>query len=248
FWRSPNKVRTASGLALGGIVFLIAVNTMLPEGTFAAEFNSIFEEGTTEGTGEDRWIVWGAALEVWRSYPITGVGLGNFGITAANHFGPGELGGMYATNPNRLAGMAIHNDYIQILSEMGILGLATYGAMLFAFFRNGRRLRTKVYGAMWQRETGGGIDLSMLSLAFEAAMIALLIDGVFYPQLDKPWFWALMILQFSIYHNLRDAIRRSGMGAPRPPPRPRSQLQAPGLVPAGSGAHGPGGVPALPRS
>jgi O-antigen ligase len=206
--RSPKKVQTTLGLVGAGLVLSLASEVMMPGGGFWSEMATTFEEGASEGTtGQDRLVVWGAAAKVWTQHPIVGVGLANFGPYASGYFQYGELEGMYA-DPRTIFLKAVHNDPVQLLAETGLLGLGLYCAMLVLFFQKANRLRRPAFRRAWQNETGGLFKLEHVSFGFEGAMVALLLNGLFYPQLDRIWFWGLLVFMWIIYHHLEGVVRR----------------------------------------
>jgi O-antigen ligase len=80
-----------------------------------------------------RLLFWSAALEMAREHPLTGVGASHYGVAYANararfvaDHPDSKLSGMLE---DHLAGVA-HNEYLQILAELGSIGLALF--LLFA--------------------------------------------------------------------------------------------------------------------
>ena len=82
----------------------------------------------TEDIGP-RWIIWKAAARMFREHPIVGQGIGTFQIHYPQ-FRPNDywLGGL---DPNV---SHAHNEYLEILAEMGGIGLVTFAGVVFAFF------------------------------------------------------------------------------------------------------------------
>lgn len=198
--RSPRKGQTAGGLAIAGVVVLIATRILFPGGAFWTEMQSAFTEGTEEGTGADRWALWSAGVRVFQARPLIGVGPQNFGAFAATYFRPGEVGDQYADNPARLWGRRLHSIYVQILCEGGIVGSALFLALLADFVARNRRLRTRQASAAWDAGGGEALQLRALSLGLECAMIAYLVTGFFYDQLDVHWLYTLLIVNALLWH------------------------------------------------
>jgi O-antigen ligase len=211
--RARHKLR-AFALSLVAVgVTLVAIDVIFPEGEFWAEMRTI-SEGTEAGTGQTRWIMWKMALQIFAHHPIFGVGAGNFGVNASQEisYDPSrpEFG-----DPARLYNMALHNLYMQILSEEGILGFALFCWMTLDCFLRLRRLRTAPALATWHRR-GGEMDLRSLSFALELSMIAFLANAVFYNQLYIHWFWTLVTLAFTLTRvALPDAARARSPSARR---------------------------------
>jgi len=176
---------------------LIVIMVMFPNGEFWDEMASITEEGTTSGTGEQRWVLWKAAAELFLAYPLLGVGPGNFGPNAAEYFteqGVTNMGSTFDT-PNKMYSIALHNDYVQVMAEQGLVGLFAFVAVFIYFFRYVRFLRTEAVQQAWASQAGGFIGSSNLALALEAAMIGVMVTSVFYPQMFITyWSWSIMMM------------------------------------------------------
>ncbi|MDT7688388.1 MAG: hypothetical protein QOE46_1147 [Acidobacteriota bacterium] len=82
-----------------------------------------------------RFLYWGAAVEMWRTRPLTGVGAGGFSSKmpearaafASDH----PQSSLPAINENYLCAGA-HNEYLQIFAELGATGLALFVAFCAA--------------------------------------------------------------------------------------------------------------------
>jgi hypothetical protein len=99
--RSPRKGATlVAGIAAAAIV-IVAASMLFEEGFFWNEMMSVFEEGTAEGTGEDRWELWMAAVKVFQAQPIFGTGPRNWGVYAALNLNPLPTPEGIAANLNR---------------------------------------------------------------------------------------------------------------------------------------------------
>lgn len=88
--------------------------------------------GAEDENTQSRLLFWGVAIELWRAHPLKGVGANHYAIAfpegraafAASH----TDSKLSALNEGHLAVLA-HNEYLQILSELGLVGL-----LLFALF------------------------------------------------------------------------------------------------------------------
>jgi O-antigen ligase len=97
---------------------------------------------------QDRYDLWQAAERMWQLHPVTGVGVKNF-----VHFRDGEApldlsSGSDAASGGRFVRVQLlspHNEYLLILSEQGLLGLAALLSYLFVLIVGPlRRLRGSV--------------------------------------------------------------------------------------------------------
>lgn len=164
--------------------------------TFLAEMMTITDTG---GTRSDREVLWTAAITIWKERPLIGVGGQSFGPFAASFFKPGEVGGDYAKNPRTLYERSLHNIYVQILCEFGILGSALFLWLFFDFWRKNWRLQKKDAGAIWRERGGGQVELRAVALGMESMMVAFMGCGYFYNQLEVHWLYTLVALNALVY-------------------------------------------------
>jgi hypothetical protein len=78
----------------------------------------------------DRWM---AALSMWISHPLLGVGLGCYPDLYYQHI-------YYVHSFEGKLHMGAHNIYLEILAELGVVGLLTYLVMILTFLLETRRL------------------------------------------------------------------------------------------------------------
>ncbi|TMB87453.1 MAG: O-antigen ligase family protein [Chloroflexi bacterium] len=204
--RSPHTGKTTRGLLLATAVFLIATNLIYPNGQFWARLGTITSEGTSAGTGADRWALWHIGWRVFLMRPLVGVGADNFGIFAYSHIPTAELPGSYHLNEWFIYGRGLHNIYVQLLAEFGLVGAACFGWMLVDFWQRNRDLRTQPFRLAWQRLGPAGIDLRTLSLAFEGGMVAFLLTGCFYNEIYEPWLYSLLALNGVLHLTLKRSL------------------------------------------
>ncbi len=195
--RSPHKGKTFAAMIGVVLVIVAAASLLFEEGFFWNEIMSVFEEGTTEGTGEDRMILWGAGWRVFTERPFLGAGLRNWGVVAASLFQPGELPGDYA-NPGRLYTMNLHNVWLTILAESGIIGSMAFLWILVDFWRRNKAMRTAEAEARWVM-MGGTIKLRSIALGLEASMLAFIFNSIIYAMMSLHWFWTMLGLNFLLH-------------------------------------------------
>lgn len=196
--RSPRKGRTFVAGAVGAVIVTVAATALHPENSFWAEIKSVFEEGTSEGTGEDRWELWMAAVAVWKENPILGTGPRNWGVFAAQFFEPGEIGGMYSHNPGMLYDRSLHSLYFTTLAELGVAGCLALIWILVDFWRRNAALRTPEAEERWRR-IGGRMRLRPLALGLEACMVAFLVTAAFYALSGIHWLYTLLALNLMLH-------------------------------------------------
>lgn len=99
---------------LGGIVWGFSTQPQ-----YVARFESITNT-TTDGSNLGRFDVWTSSINMFKDYPVTGVGIGQWRtIYEASYRLPTENQHLYHA----------HNNFIQLLGEVGLLGLL--GVLIF---------------------------------------------------------------------------------------------------------------------
>jgi len=97
--------------------------------------------------------------------------------------------------PDKMYMMALHNDYVQVMVEQGLVGLFALASIFVYFFKSVRYLRSEVVQKAWMNQTGGFIDPGNLARGLEAAMIGFMVTSAVYPQLFiNYWMWSIMML------------------------------------------------------
>ncbi|MGH7678106.1 MAG: O-antigen ligase family protein [Gemmatimonadaceae bacterium] len=187
--RSPRKLATGLGIFAALILVVVGASLIFDPGFFWNEITSAFAEGTEEGTGAQRWELWKVGFKVWAMSPIFGVGGNNFGAFAATHFEYGQLEAF--PNPSFLYGYNLHNAYMQILSEFGLLGICALGFAFWNFSKRNRELRSPEASRIWDATSGGRFELRYLAYGLEAANLANMLGGMFYASLFMPWFYVI---------------------------------------------------------
>ena len=85
---------------------------------------------STDGlTGEGRSDLWAETIPLIRAYPVFGCGLGGY-ETAFSRF---KISGVLVTDD------FAHNDYLQLLAELGLVGFVIGAALAFSVVRTALR-------------------------------------------------------------------------------------------------------------
>lgn len=119
--RKKALVLVSTVVVLIGVAFLLAGAPGTSEVWGSQDILSLFRRGVLAGQFTDSWRAenWSHALRLFRQFPITGYGLGNVWIDFTSE---------------------IHNTYLSVLAEMGIVGavaiLSLFGYIGFVAFRN----------------------------------------------------------------------------------------------------------------
>jgi len=187
--RSPQRMKTIAALLLLAIVVVPAAALLVPLDEYIAEIRSSSE-------GDDgRMAVWTLAWNVFKTSPVVGVGAFNFGPVASEITEPDPTRAKGA-DPAQLWNAWVHNAPMQILAEEGLVGIALWIVMVVGFFRRNARLRTDEARSRWAARGGKAVDIRMISLSLNAAMVGWLGCSIFYNQIYLHWFWSLITLSY----------------------------------------------------
>lgn len=199
FLKSKYKLRMAvSIVGIASIVTITAVS-FFPSGVYLKEMKSSYK-GFEDSTGSDRWVLWQIAWLEFLDYPILGVGPQNFGNMAIKYrdkitFKKDEL---YA-DPNQLWGRALHNVYLELLSEIGLLGFLSFFFLIYGYYKSGKRDNIKHENNYDVVDPGERpIEPDNVFLSYRTSMslsiIAYLINAVFYQMLYIDWLFYILIM------------------------------------------------------
>jgi O-antigen ligase len=225
--RSPKKLLTAGAMLGAAAVVFLGAMLFFDGAAFWHEIMSSFSEGNTEGTGKQRWELWTAALLVFREHWVFGVGAGNVGAYAASIFEPGQF--ELFPNPAMFYGFNLHNSYMQVLAEFGVVGFAAFMWLHIDFFLKNRQLRTRDAVAHWNAGGGGRLfDVRYASLALEAGFLALMLTNLVYANLFEAWLVVFWTLNRTMWGVTREVGKRRSTPQSR---RRRPSVLAPGPSP-----------------
>jgi O-antigen ligase len=152
--------------------------------------------------------MWTAAVGVWRQHPLFGVGIDNWGAFAASFYRPGELEGNYFFNPGALYGRSAHNQYVTVLAEQGLVGVAAFAWIFIDFWRRNIAMRSAAAVARW-KELGGRLNLRHVALGLEAAVVGWMAAAALYSMRGVHWLYTLLALNLLIHSFVRSATPSS---------------------------------------
>lgn len=130
------------------------------------------------GTAKARLVIWEGALKLSARKPILGSGLGQFRVLIPRTRDPRYLdyGVSFVT-------LHAHNEYLEVLAETGVVGLAAFLALLVLLFRHVLRAT---------RETRDHA-LRLTAIGFLSGSLALLVSNAFSVNMRWPtgtfFFW-----------------------------------------------------------
>lgn len=159
-WNSRQKV------AASVVVFLLIVGALaVMPGQYAERLTSITrfndpndETGNAE-SAQGRIKGLKVGFEILTRRPIAGVGIGCFSVYNHEHHGS-------SLNPHNLLG--------QIMGELGLLGMAAFGFLIYSLFKHVKFVKLRYQAAGWPR------DLQYyVSMAVMIATISMFFQGLF---------------------------------------------------------------------
>lgn len=103
------------------IAFLLFAALLVVEDDWAARFATTF----SLDANQDRIVLWMAALEILRDNPVLGTGPGSFLYVSDDYIEPARHRG-HATP---------HNIVLSVASDLGVVGLLTFGWLMFGAAR-----------------------------------------------------------------------------------------------------------------
>jgi O-antigen ligase/cytochrome c-type biogenesis protein CcmH/NrfG len=136
-----------------GVLFLAAFLFLSPAGLVLQ-----FGEVATEQSTENRLPIWKDTVHLLGAYPLFGIGAGNFF--------PALL--RYQTSALDVAWTNAHNDYLQWLTELGLVGWALGAVLVCTVF--GRAVRAAVSSPI--------TETRLLALACTGSLTAMLIHSI----------------------------------------------------------------------
>jgi len=161
------------GLLVGGLATLL-----LPQ-MFVDRLQAIV---TLSDRAAGRIDIWLVALRMIPSHPILGVGLGNF-ERAFDRYLPDTSGLAYGVR----RGMASHNIFLNVQSELGVIGLFLFAAFITISIRSGLL-------AVMNLRQAGSPEVAALALAAWLSLVGILIVGLFIDVQYWKLFWLLLAL------------------------------------------------------
>jgi O-antigen ligase len=131
-----------------------------------------------------RESLWTVAEQAVKDHPILGIGAGNF-IRVAPTYTVGDLN--LPRFDSILSGHVVHNTYLEVLTELGPLGLLMFLGLIAVSFALGVR-------AVRQFERAGYWELEMLTRGFLIGMAGMLVASTFATATYEKQLWLLIAL------------------------------------------------------
>lgn len=169
----PRLVRTnkllLTILLIGVVVVLIVYNTENPlTGGGQVSITSRFSAMASVSSRDERFLAWLGSIYQWKNSKIIGTGIGTYQLMAID-----TLQEAMRDYPSLLYGWnnfkRTHNDYLQILGETGVLGLAAVALLMCVLI---------VYAFRYLKSVQDKDDL-LLFLSLACAFVAFMVQSFF---------------------------------------------------------------------
>jgi O-antigen ligase len=168
-----------------GTVAIVILLVLAGVGVYFLNDPSALQRVQESNHGSGRLDIWTVAWRVVQDHPIFGVGLAQFPQVSPHYvLAPGLL--EYA-NLIIEKHIVVHNLYLQLWAEDGIVGLLLFLALVVASLRRGWR-------AVRQFEALGDRELATAARTVLIALIGMLIASFFLSNLEAGQLWVLLAL------------------------------------------------------
>jgi O-antigen ligase len=188
-------------IAVIGIAAMVGVFLLF--GVFSADRFSIGAILNSKGTG--RIAIWSGAIQVLQGHWVLGLGLGGFNINAIyllQNTSNVDLSILSNRTVQAQGGIVAQNLYLQIVLDMGLIGLVLYLGVICTTLKNLWDLRKTEWGDM--------------AWAFAGALIGGLVAGMFASQYNQKFVWLIIGLAASGFVRRRLTPPHGAVIAPSP--------------------------------
>jgi O-antigen ligase len=172
-WR-PRSVSRALVLLLlfGGVTLLQTIPSSLTQDRPSFVTRLQTETGAHDPNTSTRLLTWAVGFEMWRERPLTGVGANNYDTAFAEARAQFSIShpnsGLVGLIEERLVERA-HNEYIQILAELGAVGFALFVAFCVALIIAAWRVLRRAQSPL---ALGGVCSLVVFALSSGASSVS----------------------------------------------------------------------------
>ncbi len=175
-------------------------NPLAPGTNVAARTSSIFDDRGFQTTGgKARVLAWKASIYQFKDYPIIGNGIGTYMLTAVDY-----MGDAVQDEPEYIDSWSnfkrTHNDYFQVLGEMGLFGFlsmaVTLVLLIIMFFL--------ILGD--QKNPDDAILLILLAVAFTEILGHSFTEFPLHLLPNQLWALAMTGLGFGRYFNVKKRL------------------------------------------
>ncbi len=173
------KTRLGLKSVIGVILIGFMLYSVLPD-----KQKERFESMGKDDTSTQRLEYWKFGLDIMQEYPGLGIGYGNW-LDYCWYIYPNGLGRENKCEQS-------HNSFIEVGSELGLVGLLVFFIMLmYVFIMNAR---TRKYAEKFDNKL-----LLYLAYGLDGGLVGYLISGFFIAAFFYPFFWMQMAMTSALY-------------------------------------------------
>jgi O-antigen ligase len=176
----------------GGLALLIVILGFVLYLTNDSTLTRVVSMQGTEDITNGRTHFWSIAWQIFKDYPILGSGLDSYGTAFPNY---DTWNGIYRLE-------SAHNDYLQILSDAGILGFLCVASFIYLLFKQSLRIISNAESRFRRNTAIGGL----------AGCFGILVHSFFDFPLRTPsnsfFFLTLAVLATASIHTSQKVRRR----------------------------------------
>lgn len=188
FWlRSPKKFFV--GITILLLTSAYWINS--PE-TIKNRFASILRY-EQDPTAAARLEIWEDGVRIFLENPLTGAGINNFVSTSAAY---------YRSQSMQSLDLAPHNIFIQVSSEIGILGLICLVLVILMIFR--RNMQTR---RLLLRDGRKNDWITNFAYALDLSVVGYVVSGSFLSVLYYPHLYLILAFTVSLHHITRQRVK-----------------------------------------
>lgn len=170
--------RARAIITVGALAFVLAAVAYY---TFVTDPVAIQTISSQDNVGS-RETLWSVASQVVRDHPVAGVGAGNFVVVEPEY----TLSNIDLPRVDLVVRPELaHNSYLQVLAELGVIGLAAFLTVIARSLQLARR-------AAHTFARGGDYELDMLSRGFLIGTAAMLVAYFFATNQYEKQLWLLL--------------------------------------------------------
>lgn len=174
FLKSQKKIL----MAFSGLILLAVAIPLVPERYIERIASTANYE--TDESANIRLTLWSAGVRMVADRPLLGVGVGNFSTA---------YGSTYRQEDSANLWWEPHNNFIQSASEMGLLGLVTFVALMVVTFRENKRSRIALRAAGEDK-----VFLTSYMQAIDIGLIGYIVSGCFITSTYYPHLYLMAML------------------------------------------------------
>lgn len=198
------RVRISPKALATGLVLLVGLAALAPN-AYVTRVNDLIatisgEKDPSETSAADvsvdgRKAEMQVALRMFADNPLLGVGAGNYAFNFQRYSQDLHL-------MNRGEDRNAHSLYLQIAAERGLIGLASFGTLLWLMARSLRQAKQGF-------EQAGVKDCATLAVAFGLGVFGFLVSSLFLHESYPKYFWIFMGIALSLPQAARSEIDHS---------------------------------------